>query len=88
LLKIIGKGDPPQLKKGILLPEDMAMAIASLQAAVAQEEEASTEQAQLAQDQGVAPNPGPAISLRQRSLPFIQMVQRCLEAKKEIVWGV
>ena len=88
ILKIIGKGEPSQLKQGILLPEDMASAIAALHAAVALEERARAEVVQAAHDKGQAPPPAPAVSLRQRSLPFIQMAQRCLGAKKEIVWGV
>ena len=72
ILKIIGKGEASQLKQGILLPEDMARA----------------EVVQAAHDKGQAPPPAQAVSLRQRSLPFIQMAQRCLDAKKEIVWGV
>lgn len=88
ILKIIGKNDPSQLQKGILLPDEMAHAIATLQNAVALEEQARAEQAQLAQERGQTPPPAPAVSLRQRSLPFIQMVQRCMAAKKEIVWGV
>jgi hypothetical protein len=88
ILKIIGKGEPEQLKQGILLPQDMAQAIAALQEAVALEERARTEVVQAAHDKGQAPPPAPAVSLRQRSLPFIQMVQRCSDAKKEIVWGV
>lgn len=88
ILKIIGKDDPSQLRQGILLPEDMAQAIAALHAAIALEERTRAQQVQLAQDHGHAPPPAPAVSLRQRSLPFIQMAQRCLEAKKEIVWGV
>jgi hypothetical protein len=88
ILKIIVKSEAEQLKKGILLPEDMAQAIAALQEAVAVEEKARVEVVQQAHDKGQAPPPGPAVSLRQRSLPFIQMAQRCLDAKKEIVWGV
>ena len=88
LLKIIGKDDAVQLKQGILLPEEMPQAIAALQAAVAREEQARAEVVQAAHDKGQAPPPAPAVSLRQRSLPFIQMAQRCLDAKKEIVWGV
>ncbi len=88
ILKIIGKGDASQLQQGILQPEEMAPAIAALQAAVALEESARAEQVALAREQGQVPPPAPAVGLRQRSLPFIQMAQRCLDAKKEIVWGV
>jgi len=88
LLKIIGKSDAEQLQRGILLPEDMPRAILALQQAVSDEEQARSELAQQATAQGQTPPPAPTVSLRQRSLPFIQMAQRCMAEKKEIVWGV
>lgn len=88
ILRIIGKGDAAQLKQGILLPQDMPRAITALQLAVQQEEQARAEEIQIAQSQGQKPAPSPAIGLRQRSLPFIQMLERCLAEKKEVVWGV
>jgi hypothetical protein len=88
ILKIIGKADAEQLQRGILLPEDMPQAILALQQAVSEEEQLRMELAQQAAAQGQPPPPAPALGLRQRSLPFIQMVQRCMTEKKEIVWGV
>jgi hypothetical protein len=29
-----------------------------------------------------------AVSLRMRSAPFIEMLQRCAKAEVEVVWGV
>jgi hypothetical protein len=88
ILKIIGKSDASQLKQGILLPIDMERAIAALQQAVVQEEKILAEQAQVALGQGHKPPSRSAIGLRQRSLPFIDMLQRCKAEKKEVVWGV
>jgi hypothetical protein len=34
------------------------------------------------------PTGGQGITLRQRSLPFIRMLERCHAENKEIVWGV
>lgn len=89
MLDIIGKDTQPGTgDKGILLPEQMPAAIAALEAAVAKEEadrKAALAQA-LARDE-----PAPrleAISLRQRALPFIEMLRRCEKAGHEIVWGV
>ena len=85
VLEIIGKDPQP---KGIILPEQMAAAIAALEAAVAQEEadqEAGKEQAQAGDK--TAP-PQPAVSLRQRAVPFIDMLRRCEKADAEVVWGV
>jgi len=33
-------------------------------------------------------NSGGAISLRQRLVPFLAMVRRCMQAEEPIVWGV
>jgi hypothetical protein len=85
LLQIIGK---TELHRGVLLPQDMPAAIAALQHALIQEDAARTvsgtkqptDEATLAWTQ--------PISLRQRSLPFMQMLQRCQNAQKEITWGV
>ena len=89
LLEIIGKhsASDPSLK-GILLPEQMPQALSALQAAIEQEEA----QRHAAVAQAKAENlPAPhfdAISLRQRALPFMDMVRVCLAAKEAITWGV
>ena len=89
VLKIIGKADAETLTKGILLPEDMPAAILALENAIALEESAHTEAVKKAQATGhEAPNKPNAVSLRQRCVPFIQMLQRCHKADKEVVWGV
>ena len=89
VLEIIGKdtrsgtGD-----KGIILPEQMPAAIAALAAAIAKEE---ADQKAAVADALARFEPPPrfeAISLRQRALPFIEMLRRSGEAGHEIVWGV
>ena len=89
VLEIIGKhsaADPSV--KGILLPEDMPQALTALSAAVMQEEAARAEAiAQAKADNAPAPH-FEAISLRQRALPFMDMVRHCQQAKEPIVWGV
>ena len=89
VLKIIGKADPDTLIKGILLPQDMPTAILALENAIALEELAQSEAAKKALATGhEAPNKPNAVSLRQRCVPFIQMLQRCHKDGKEVVWGV
>jgi len=97
ILKLIGKEAGP---KGIILPDEMLSAIDALHAAVAQEElahqaakdamkEAYKEAAQ--EDQGVqaAGVDGlRSISLKQRVVPFIDMLRRAHAEDKEVVWGV
>ena len=76
VLEIIGKDAGPQ---GILLPEQMPAAIEALQAAIVEEERAEKEA-------GVVQGNGPG--LRQRALPFIELLQRNHRAGHEVLWGV
>jgi len=88
LLKIIGKEDGAASGKGILLPEHMPAALAALEAALVQDEAQRIQQALEAQERGEAPPRQEGISLRQRVVPFIDMLKRCHQADEEIVWGV
>lgn len=88
LLKIIGKLDPNVPFKGILLPTEMPAAIAALEEAIVQEELRRKQREEAALEAGeTAPAPE-GISLKLRALPFIEMARRCIQADKEIVWGV
>lgn len=83
VLEIIGK-DPAA--KGIILPAEMGPAAAALEAAISREE---AEQEALAEDTEGASNTLPRpVSLRQRAVPFLEMLRRCERAGQEIVWGV
>jgi hypothetical protein len=85
VLEIIGKDPGP---KGIILPEEMPGAISALEAAVAQEDAALKAASNDAKaNKRVAPS-GDRVSLRQRAVPFLDMLRRCEKAGKEIVWGV
>lgn len=88
ILGIIGKYAGPEDSKGILLPDQMPSAIAALEAAVAQDEARKQDMAQKAKADGKEPPTFEGISLRQRAVPFIEMMRRCQKADKEIVWGV
>ena len=92
VLQIIGK-DPSTT--GIILPDQMPAAIDALQVAIAREE-AAIEAAKLATKEagktaGKVETNAPsadAVPLRQRALPFIELLKKCHSAKAEIVWGV
>lgn len=86
MLQLIGK--PLDERQGILQPPDMAAAIATLEAAVAQEEATRcAAEAEAAAKGETLPEPQ-AVSLRQRATPFIAMLRRCEKAGQDIVWGV
>ena len=85
VLEIIGKGDSASGSKGILLPEQMPAAIAALEAAIAQDE---ARNAPAAGEPDEATPRAEGVSLRHRAIPFIDMLKRCHQDGKEIVWGV
>jgi hypothetical protein len=87
LVALMGKDYGDNSDQGILLPEEMPAAIRALQQAVAQEEQ---QRAQLVLDALAAGTPAPVfdgVSLKQRALPMLAMLERCHQAHKEIVWG-
>lgn len=86
VLEIIGKD--ATAASGIIQPAQMAAAIAALEAAVAKEEQARQNLAAEAKVRGEDSPRIEAISLRQRTQPFIDMLKRCLKEDKDIVWGV
>jgi hypothetical protein len=89
VLQIIGKDlNSASAKQGIVLPAQMSAAVAALQTAVVKEEterEAAT--AQALADGREAPK-FEALGLRQRALPFMDMLRRCEQAGEPITWGV
>jgi hypothetical protein len=86
ILQIWGKFEEGAPAKGILLPQDMPAAKAALEAAIAHEEAQQAQAALEAQAHG-EDTPVPGVSLRQRAMPLLDMLQRSLKAQKEIVWG-
>ena len=91
ILKLIGK-EPGA--KGIILPNEMLAAMDALNAAVVQEEltiQAAKDASKSESEDGpAAPTAeGPrTISLKQRVVPFIDMLRRAHAEDKEVVWGV
>lgn len=82
VLEIIGKDAGP---KGIILPEQMPAALAALEQAIAADEAARKAPAEAEDD---ATPLAATVSLRQRAVPFVDMLKRCSAAGKEVVWGV
>ena len=84
MLEIIGKDAGPT---GIILAAQMPAAIMALQSAIALEE---SSQKALEADDDVKADAihGEAPGLRQRAMPFINMLQRNHHASTDVVWGV
>lgn len=95
ILTAIGKEPSAQ---GILLPDDMSNAIQRLQEAIQAEEAAAKKgkenSAQKShfkedeQDMTKFDETTPSVSLKQRAVPFIEMLKRAQAAQVEVVWGV
>jgi hypothetical protein len=85
VLEIIGKDPGP---KGIILPEEMAAATQALEQAIEREEAEHQAAIEEAKAKGEVPPRFDQVSLRQRAVPFLDMLRRCSGAGKEIVWGV
>jgi hypothetical protein len=86
VLEIIGKDAGPQ---GIILPDEMPGATQALEDAIAREEAEQQAAIDEAKARGeVPPRFDGGVSLRQRAVPFLDMLRRCSQAGKEIVWGV
>lgn len=85
VLDIIGKDPGP---KGIIQAAEIPAAIAALDAAIAAEEAEQKAAIEDAKAQGQVPPRFDAVSLRQRAVPFIDMLKRCAKAQADVVWGV
>lgn len=90
LLEIIGKAPDA---KGIILPFQMPMAIAAIEAAIYQEETKAQEMqdakpADSTALQAVVLTKNEEVSLKQRAFPLLNMLKQCYAADVEIVWGV
>ena len=77
LLRLLGR-EPTA--KGIIEPAAMPLAVATLQAAVAAEEPSPADDTET--------SARPAVVLRQRLWPMIDMLRRSQVANEPVVWGV
>lgn len=85
ILEVLGK-DPEG--PGIIQPADMANAVQALRAAADAEEAEQKRLKEEAQARGEAVPAFDPVNLRLRSVPFIEMLQRCEKARVDVVWGV
>ena len=81
VLEVIGKEAGPT---GIILATQMPAAIKALQDAIASEEL----QGNSHDDPDDAASKADSLGLRQRAVPFIDMLQRNYKANTDVTWGV
>lgn len=94
LLTIIGKD---ATAPGIITQQQLASAIAAIEAAIAQEEQAR-EEARQAAAEGAAPaapaetghgnnaQDGEPVALRHRALPLLQLLRAAQQAQEDVIW--
>ena len=85
ILKILGKTPGP---KGIIESAQMLAAIDALHAAVEREEAAREQAIAEARAQGEPPPRLEGLALRQRVVPFVDMLRRAHAEEADVVWGV
>lgn len=85
VLEVIGKDPGP---KGIILPEQMPAAIRALEAAIDAEDKQHQAMIEEAKAKGEVPPEFDQVSLRMRTVSFLDMLRRCSAAGRDIVWGV
>jgi hypothetical protein len=88
IVSIMGKSSDSEPAQGILLPAEMPAAIAALEHAIALDEQQRVQRSKEAKEAGEPDPKREGVSLKQRALPMIEMLKRCHQADKEIVWGV
>jgi len=84
ILSLLGKN--PEETRGIITFEQLTVAIATLQTAMAldkarQQETSSSPSKNETDDE-------PQVTLAQRAAPFIEMLERAAKAGEPVVWGV
>ena len=85
VLQIIGKDPGP---KGIIEPAQMGPAMRALESAIATDEAQQKQADDEAQARGEKVLRAEGISLRQRAVPFVDMLRRAEKEGEDIVWGV
>jgi hypothetical protein len=87
VLEIISK----RSTKGVITVLEMPLLLERLKAALANDKKrtnGSTDLDAQQESSGASTQSQPVVSLGQRLVPFIEMLERALAAEKDIVWGV
>ncbi len=79
LLRLVGKAPSA---RGVIAPEDLPAAIVAIEAAIAPLPPAAVAAAD-DEDDGAA-----LITLRQRALPFLDLLRRARDAGEPVTWGI
>lgn len=72
--------------RGVVTVEQMPECIARLKAAIAEDRAKARGQAQ--DDEGEETGVAARVSLAQRAIPLVELLERSLEREKPVLWGV
>ena len=81
MMEIMGKDVS---KRGVITVEQMPECIARLKAAIAEDRAKANPAGDEAEETGVAAR----VSLAQRALPLLELLERSLAREKQVLWGV
>jgi len=84
ILALLGKN--PEDQRGIITVDQLPSAILTLQAAVSADKAMMHQTT--TQTNELEPSDNQTVSLSQRAVPFIEMLECALEDKEPVVWGV
>ena len=84
VLDIIGKSAGPQ---GIITAAEIPTAVSALEAAISKDEADQKTAADEATGRGEKPLKAEGVSLRQRAVPFLDLLKRSQAEGKDVVWG-
>jgi hypothetical protein len=85
MLRIIGK--PPE-KQGVITVEQMPAAIEKLKQVVAQHKAQHTRSEEPKTEKAPEGGEREQVSLANRALPFLELLERSYKANKPVMWGV
>jgi hypothetical protein len=85
MMELMGKEVAEQ---GIVTVEQLPEAIARLKAAIAEDKERHRQHVLDEEQKTEAGGTRPFVSLTQRALPLLAMLEESLQEKKPVVWGV
>jgi hypothetical protein len=87
ILQIIGKYSADKPHQGIITPQEMPAAIEALESALHPPTATATRRP--SDDTNAPEEPAEiTVELRQRIIPFLQMLRQCVAHQQPIVWGV
>lgn len=81
-------GKHPDDAQGIVTVEQLPDTIARLKAAVAIDESRQSDPVSEAPESETVVDPESKVSLSQRAVPLIEMLERALQDKEPVTWGV